>query len=421
MMFIADEEPAPALEHLLGHLLGLTESEHGFIAEVESEESGKPELKYHAIAGEWADTKNAKSPVDALAQFSIAETGEICAMIQGGGPVISNDGSRLLRRKGRAPLQSVMALPLCRGENIVGIVALANRPGGFATDLATVLEPFCSTCATIIDGHRNAQRRKQAEEAVQKLNEDLERRVRERTAELETANTDLQNEIVQRERSKKALARHQAHIESLNERLRRSMTETHHRVKNSLQMIAAMVDMHLMEGRINLPATDMYELGIHVRALAAVHDLLTQESKEGDGQANYLSAHALLDQLLPMLQATAMDREIRYDIADVRLSARQASSLALVVNELVSNGMKYGKGMIRVELKTDGASAQLEVSDEGPGFSDGFDPVSSANTGLDLVQQLVRWDLDAEICYANREEGGARITVTMPLQDAFTL
>ena len=293
----------------------------------------------------------------------------------------------------------------------------ANRPDGYSAALAASLEPVSSTCATIIEGHRNAQRRLHAEAELQKLNEDLECRVLERTGELEAANHRLQHEIMQHEQAKEVLKRHQSYIEALNERLRRSMTETHHRVKNSLQIIAAMVDMHLLEEKPSVPAADIRQLGIHVRALAAVHDLLTQELKEGDGQAHYLSSRTLLDQLLPMLQTMAVDRAIMFEIADFRLSAQQGTSLALVVNELVSNGLKYGQGTIYVRLYVAGSQATLEVLDDGPGFPVGFDPQLSSSTGLDLVQQLTHWDLAGTVTYENREEGGACVKVTLPLPE----
>src|SRR5687767_298530 len=87
------------------------------------------------------------------------------------------------------------------------------------------------------------ERRQKAEEEVRQLNTDLERRVAERTAELERANRELNSENAERKRAEEALLQEQKKIEGLNLRLQRAMTETHHRVKNNLQTIAAIVDM----------------------------------------------------------------------------------------------------------------------------------------------------------------------------------
>jgi len=419
MMFIANGKPSVALNHLLENVLTLTHSETGFIGECNRADGKSSDVKLHAVAG----PDSARLRKSAKIGFSLLDNDRIEALCKAletsGHPIrINHPGEDVAGVEAIVGTQvdSLLAMPLFRGANMVGVVCIVNRVDGFPEDLPGLLEPFCSTCATIIEGYRNAQRRQQAEAALHDLNDALEQRVRDRTAELETANNELCNEIARRERATEDLARHQLQIEALNDRLRRSMTETHHRVKNSLQMIAAMVDMQLMRGATSLPAADIKQLGIHVRTLAAVHDLLTQESKEGDGQAHFLSAFSLLEQLLPMLQACAGDREIDFDIQDTRLSARQGSSLALVVNELVSNSLKYGDGAICVSLISDGAIATLKVTDEGPGFPPDFDPVTSANTGMDLVHQLTKWDLGANLSYKNCTGGGACVTITIPLQ-----
>ncbi len=258
------------------------------------------------------------------------------------------------------------------------------------------------------------ERRQQAEEEVRTLNADLEKRVAERTAELERAIRELKSENAERKRAEQAVMEEQRKIEGLNLRLQRAMTETHHRVKNNLQTIAAIVDMRLMDEEDTIPVEEIHRLGSQIRTLAAVHDILTHEAKR-DGQAHNLSALAVLEKLIPMLQDTAAGRPIKYDVDDIRLPARQGSSLALVVNELVSNALKYGKGKVEVSLKVQGKKAILCVRDHGPGFPAEFSVKKTANTGLELIDGLSRWDLGAATRFENHPKGGANVTVEIPI------
>ena len=66
----------------------------------------------------------------------------------------------------------------------------------------------------------------------------------------------------------------------LNDTLRRAMTEAHHRIKNSFQVIMALIEIQLREGREHIPASEYQKLQLHVSALSAIHDLLTLEAKE---------------------------------------------------------------------------------------------------------------------------------------------
>ena len=258
------------------------------------------------------------------------------------------------------------------------------------------------------------ERRRRAESAVRTLNDELEQRVRRRTLDLERANRKLQREIAERKRIEEAIRSSRQDIEVLNARLQRSMTETHHRVKNNLQVIAAMVDMRLLDNPKAIDPSEMRRLGLHVRTLAAVHDLLTEEAK-ADGEAHWLSAQEVLERLVDMLRATAGGRQIVCRLQDARLSARQGTSLALITNELISNALKYGKGSIEVDLKSSGDRAELCVCDDGPGFAEGFDPDLTGSTGLELVQNLSRWDLGGRSSYCNRPEGGACVSISIAL------
>ncbi len=224
-------------------------------------------------------------------------------------------------------------------------------------------------------------------------------------------------EITARKQIEQEREAYLAEIEALNGRLKVAMAETHHRVKNNLQVITAMIDMQTMEGTPTLPREEFLRLNQHVRTLASIHEILTREAKEY-GDAQTLSARALLRQLLSTLQQAHLDHELRQHIDESTLSTRQGTALALITNELVSNAVKHGRGAIEARFTVVENIGCLEVGDDGVGFPADFDAKKAANTGLDLIQSLTQADLTGQIAYANRPEGGARVRITFPISAA---
>jgi PAS domain S-box-containing protein len=201
-------------------------------------------------------------------------------------------------------------------------------------------------------------------------------------------------------------------IGELNARLQRAMNETHHRVKNNLQVISALVEMQVSKTGESVPASHLKRLNQHIRALAEIHDLLTVQAKAGS-DTEYLYLAKAMERLMPTLQESLEGRTIHSRIEDVRVPVRHATSIAVLLNELVTNAIKHGAGDIHVSFTADD-KATLVIYDEGPGFSKGFDPKASASTGLELIQSLVEWDLSGKIRFENRLEGGAIITIEFP-------
>jgi two-component system CheB/CheR fusion protein len=204
---------------------------------------------------------------------------------------------------------------------------------------------------------------------------------------------------------------------ALTARIQRAMAETHHRVKNNLQVISALIELQADAVQVDSAASAVRSLGCHVRALATIHDLLTEQSKAGRG-VDTISARDALDRLAPLLQSTAHDRRVRTTISALDIPTRQAGALTLVVNELVTNAIKHGTGDVIVTLAANGETACLTVQDGGAGFPPDFDPVQAANTGLELVLQLVGHDLQGTVRFTNRPECGACVAIEFPLAAA---
>ena len=211
--------------------------------------------------------------------------------------------------------------------------------------------------------------------------------------------------------------RREREMEALNERLRRAMAETHHRVKNNLQVITSLVEMQASDMPDEILATPLLRINQHVQTLAVIHDLLTQQAKF-DGDTEHLSTDSVLETLLPLLQNTIGERHLVAEAENIVLTSEQAASFALLVSECVSNAVKHAKdGKIEINLRRRDSTAILEVCDDGEGFPPNFDPRTAANTGLQLIESAARWDLRGSVEYDNPEGGGGRVTVTFPFAE----
>ena len=222
--------------------------------------------------------------------------------------------------------------------------------------------------------------------------------------------------VIERAFADRRLKERAEEIEALNSRLRLAMKETHHRVKNNLQVISAMIEMQLMEhqGGQSVPLDEFKRLQAHVHTLAIAHDLLTTGHKEEETDER-ISTRAILDKLLPMLQQTAWKQTVRYKIEDVELTSKQCVALALLINELVSNALKHGKNEAEVVFTAEGAEATLIVRDDGDGFPPDFNPRRAAHTGLELVMSLVNIDLRGKARFGMGPDGGGQALVTFPI------
>ena len=203
-------------------------------------------------------------------------------------------------------------------------------------------------------------------------------------------------------------------IAALNVRLQRAMRETHHRVKNNLQVISALVDMQTFGADETVPASELQRVGQIARTLASLHDLLTGSIKEHE-ERDVVSVKALLEKLVAMLGETVQSRSLTLEAEEAVLPTEASSSFALLVSELVSNALKHGAGAIQIDFSAKDGQGQLRVSDEGKGFYAGFDPEVNGNVGYDLINTTVGWDLRGKLACTNSPLGGALVTVTFPL------
>ncbi len=232
--------------------------------------------------------------------------------------------------------------------------------------------------------------------------------------ELVEALRQREETVAQNEMLMQSLAEQNERMSELNVRLQRAMQETHHRVKNNLQGIYALIELQMDGDSPTVPTSAMHRVGSQVRTLASLHDFLTRQAK-GDQENETISTTVSLGILLPLLRLSIGTRRIHSEVADVMLSIDHSASLSLLISELVNNAVKHGDGDISVTLRREGEEIGLAVGDSGNGFPPDFDPREAANIGLDLALSLARHDLRGKIAFTNSPQGGASVLVRFPV------
>src|SRR5206468_329141 len=93
------------------------------------------------------------------------------------------------------------------------------------------------------------------------------------------------------------------------------------------------------------------------------------------------------------------------------LPSRQVAGLLVLINELLNNAVRHGRGAISISFHVRNGFACLGVADEGDGFPPDFDPATSGGTGLEIVESIGRLDLQGTLAYATGPQGGARVSL----------
>lgn len=196
--FIAGEARDTIFASILEAILRFSGSPLGFVAELVRDGDGAPYLRTNAISDiAWDEDSRRRFRVSGGMEFRNLDN-LLGQVIQTGIVVIANnpvgDPWRGGLPFGHPVVKRSLGLPIHRGEELVGMVGLANRAEDYDQLLVEELQPLLATYATIVVAVRSENRRQQAETALQMLNAELEARVDKRTRELAASYSQLQEE-----------------------------------------------------------------------------------------------------------------------------------------------------------------------------------------------------------------------------------
>ncbi|GAA3751216.1 hypothetical protein HDA32_000910 [Spinactinospora alkalitolerans] len=207
-----------------------------------------------------------------------------------------------------------------------------------------------------------------------------------------------------------------------------TIREIHHRVKNNLQTVAALLRLQARRLRIPEGRAALDEAVRRVGSIAIVHEMLSHTPDE------IVDFDDIADRVIEMAAevsstgAAVVPRRIGHFGL---LSALVATPLSMVLAELVQNavehGLHYGPGSIEVAVhRTDpsplpgaeGAGSRLliEVTDDGGGLPADFDIEGTTSLGLQIVRTLIVGELGGRLEIRPQEGDGTKVSIDLPVE-----
>ncbi|ETK31999.1 sensor histidine kinase [Microbispora sp. ATCC PTA-5024] len=196
-----------------------------------------------------------------------------------------------------------------------------------------------------------------------------------------------------------------------------TIREIHHRVKNNLQTVAAL--LRLQARRLNNPEGQeaLTEAVRRVGSIAIVHEILAQMPEE------MVEFDDIADRVIAMTAEVSVAHVTPKRVGSFGvLPAAVATPIAMVLTELLQNAVEHGfshsSGNVQVVVVRDADRLEVVVADDGKGLPEGFDLEATGSLGLQIVRTLIVGELSGRLGISQREGGGTEVTVSIPIQSA---
>lgn len=195
-----------------------------------------------------------------------------------------------------------------------------------------------------------------------------------------------------------------------------TIREIHHRVKNNLQTVAAL--LRLQARRIDVPEgrAALEEAVRRVGSIAIVHETLSQtfdESVDFDDVADRL--RVMVAEVSSRGGAVTSTRVGSFGTIDAEVATPLAMVLTEVLQNAVEHGFGDGPGTITLTAGRLVGRLHVTVEDDGRGLPAGFDLDGSTSLGLSIVRTLVESELDGQLEIGPGRERGTRVTIDVPV------
>ena len=171
------------------------------------------------------------------------------------------------------------------------------------------------------------------------------------------------------------------------------LKEVHHRVKNNLHIVMSLLESQSAYLKDNAALGALLESQNRVQAIALIHQkLYSSDNITQVDMQSYIPE--LIDYLNESLSTFSQHIIINQHIEPVYMDVSQAIPVGIILNEAVTNAIKYAfpltqKGEVNVRMSYVSGLVDLEISDNGVGFPSGFDFQKANSLGMNLMKGLI--------------------------------
>lgn len=191
--------------------------------------------------------------------------------------------------------------------------------------------------------------------------------------------------------------------------------EMHHRIKNNLQTVADLLSLEMSASPSPAARKSLRDSISRIKSIGVVHELLSVEQLRLTDITEL--ARQVCDISLRHLVHPDQRVEALVEGPPIYLPSKQATALALVMNELIANALEHAfnfshpRGRLEIGLTQEGSQVIVTVGDNGQGLPRDFDLSRARGLGLQIVRTLVEKDLAGTLRLESRPGGGSQATL----------
>ena len=193
--------------------------------------------------------------------------------------------------------------------------------------------------------------------------------------------------------------------------------EIHHRVKNNLQTIASLLRLQERRAQCGETRLVLRDCISRVNSIAIVHEYLSQQD------SGLIDVGKVAKGIYQAIMSSMLDPDFKLEAEfkadEVQLPSDKATSIALILNELLQNTIEHAFedrscGKLQVRFAEEAEGYLLSIADDGIGLPEGFQITGHKSLGLKIIKTMAESDLQGSFTLTNRSEGGTLALVKIP-------